>query len=1230
MTSSDDDEQFSAVLRAVAASPTIPLRPDGVLGGRFLLRRILGEGAFGLVYEAEDRKHGRRVALKLLRRAQQGWLYRFKREFRVLHEMAHPNLVALDELFFLEDHWFFTMEMLDATHFPGRTDGLTILRSRLRQVFEGLAFLHAANITHRDIKPSNVLVTREGRVVLVDFGLVTEESSEDTSVASAVVGTPVYMAPEQAAARKVGSPADVYAVGVMLYELLTGLTPIKGSPLQILAEKQTREPPPPIAVAPSVPEDLNELCVQLLRLDPALRPSAADAARSLGPVLSSTINATGGGSRQRRNRLFGRQGELDRLCSAFDASTAGKLVTVLVHGESGIGKSCLVRHFTAQLLEHCSEIILLEGRCYEREAVPYKTLDGIVDALSHRLSRWPASDVATVLPTQFGELAQIFPVLLRVPQIAKEYQRLANMVDPYELRQRGFDQLRDLFCRLARHRTTVITIDDLQWADEDGLRALAELLRQPNAPSLMLVGMLRASPEQALGPLRATLPSDAIEIQLAPLPDSEATALAEDMLQSRDAAHISLQQIVAEARGHPLFIEELSRHAVSSTASSDSLKLDDAIRGRIAQLEQTAQQIVELVAVAGKPLPRYVAAMAVKLDVIELKRIVGSLRAANLIRPTSIRDVPAIEAYHDRVREAVLARVEMTRLCRLHRTLALSFEASSHSDPETLAIHWRGAKDAELAVKYATEAGNQAAQAFAFDRAARWYDEALELLPSDNANRPALHIQLGEALAFAGRGGIAAKHFELAAVTSSPLVALDLRRRASQALLLSGRIDEGITTIRTALSSLGVGIPKTPAKALVSLLLRRAVLRLRGLRFSERPACDVSPRMLGRIDYCESLASAFSYVDPLLGSDLHTRQVLLALRAGEPGRVSRALAGEAVYSASIGLLHRAERCLLLSQDIANRVNEPSVSGRVSLCRGMVSALLGRWLEAFHHMEDANRILGVGVPGVAWELDVIRDFEMELLGWMGRLEELTRGVTAGIHDAEDRGDLFFANSMRIGLSNLIWLKSDEVDHAWSETERAAREWSHGGFHIQHFWNLYAKVQIELYRGAFRAAHVRLHSQWGQLRRSLLLRVQYFRIIMLELRARTTLAAACDLSRTSPGDSRALIAAVERCIHKLMHERVCWAQAFGRLLQAGVENVRGNRERTVQLLSTAVEALHSADMTLFATAAEQRLAPLIGGITGTALTARATSWLASQSVAVPHRFITMLTPAFAVSP
>ena len=225
---------------------------------RFRLIRLLGQGGMGVVYEAEDGELGLRVALKLLPGLQPDLLRRFKKEFRAAANIRHPNVVRFGDLFSDGERWFFTMELVQgvdlfshvrglagdsnvSTLVPPDPDSETVrapkqavlpkrpeqkgtldqprVRERFSQLAQGLAAIHAAGQIHRDIKPSNVLVTREGRVVILDFGLATEGEVRTTFFGA---GTPAYMAPEQSSADPVTPAADWYSFGVMLYEALTG------------------------------------------------------------------------------------------------------------------------------------------------------------------------------------------------------------------------------------------------------------------------------------------------------------------------------------------------------------------------------------------------------------------------------------------------------------------------------------------------------------------------------------------------------------------------------------------------------------------------------------------------------------------------------------------------------------------------------------------------------------------------------------------------------------------------------------------------------------------------------------------------------------------------------------------------------------------------------------------------------------------------------------------------
>src|SRR5262245_40099008 len=232
----------------------------------------------GVVYEALDRERNARVALKTLRDLDADGIYYLKREFRALADVAHLNLVQLHELHQVGERWFFTMELLEGTDLlthvrdesppellPSgviyQRPNLARLRASLRQLAQGVAALHASGKLHRDIKPSNALVTPQGRVVLLDFGLVTDLTLTRLyqTLAPKLVGTPAYLAPEQAA-RQLPSPAcDWYSVGALLYEALAGVPPFTGNLLEVLMAKQQHDPPPPSSLAPSVPADLEAL-----------------------------------------------------------------------------------------------------------------------------------------------------------------------------------------------------------------------------------------------------------------------------------------------------------------------------------------------------------------------------------------------------------------------------------------------------------------------------------------------------------------------------------------------------------------------------------------------------------------------------------------------------------------------------------------------------------------------------------------------------------------------------------------------------------------------------------------------------------------------------------------------------------------------------------------------------------------------------------------------------------
>ena len=332
---------------------------------RFTVLRRLGAGGMGVVYAVHDGVRDEAVALKTLRRARPADVSRLKREFRSLADIAHPNVVCLYELVVEPDHCFFTMELVDGLgvsdyvrapvadagddRCEGQRADAGLVRSVLRQLVAGVSALHGHGKLHRDIKPSNIMVRPDGRVVILDFGLMSDARPSPAAADDRMAGTPAYLAPEQHAGADPSEASDWYAVGVTLYEALTGRLPFEGSWHELGSRKRHSDPPPPASIEPQVPDDLNEICMGLLCRDPERRLSGRDALDRLvdrGTRPPETLRRE---PRRPTPCFVGRARQLAILTASFAAVSEGRAAAVCVHGPSGIGKTALVQQFLDQV-----------------------------------------------------------------------------------------------------------------------------------------------------------------------------------------------------------------------------------------------------------------------------------------------------------------------------------------------------------------------------------------------------------------------------------------------------------------------------------------------------------------------------------------------------------------------------------------------------------------------------------------------------------------------------------------------------------------------------------------------------------------------------------------------------------------------------------------------------------------------------------------------------------------
>ena len=319
----------------------------------------------GVVYEAFDPLRATRVALKVLTRATPASVTLFKNEFRSLADVHHPNLVSLYDLFEHDGQWFFTMEFVEGGRLfdlvDAAADRWRAVRGAMAGLADGLDALHRAKILHRDVKPSNIMAAADGRVVLLDFGLVADlEPGRDNHPVFA--GTPKYMSPEQVRREPLTAASDCYSLGVVLSEMLQA---------------------PAAGHVAAIPNDLAALRDRLLEHAPERRPSALDVLEFLRPRTGSVVPGHSQALSSGALRLVGRAGERRVLDSALPRAAGGPLV-VAVEGHSGIGKTALVNEFLRDTRRQ-GQALALSARCYERESISFNVFDSVSDGLNAHL-----------------------------------------------------------------------------------------------------------------------------------------------------------------------------------------------------------------------------------------------------------------------------------------------------------------------------------------------------------------------------------------------------------------------------------------------------------------------------------------------------------------------------------------------------------------------------------------------------------------------------------------------------------------------------------------------------------------------------------------------------------------------------------------------------------------------------------------------------------------------------
>jgi len=712
----------------------------------------------GTVYQAHDTLLDRDVAVKLLSEPGLGTEGRARllREAQSAARLNHPNIIAIYDAGQADDTPYIIMELVQGRSLHEQPAvGLERILAVARQVCAALQHAHAHGIIHRDLKPENVLITNEGVAKLSDFGLARSIASR-ISQEGAITGTVFYLAPEQALGQELDGRADLYALGVMLYEMVAGVLPFTADdPIAVITQHLYAPLVPPRAHNSQIPPRLEALILRLLSKQRDDRPPDAGVVQAELEAIArapqpAAMPEPGLLERIGRGRMIGRRRELSEARLLWEKAAVGQAQVLLVSGEPGIGKTRLVRELMTRAEVTGGQALV--GECYAEGGAPYAPF-----AQVFRKALANGAGAGHVEPPRFvlADLLAVAPDLrLRFPDVP-----LNPPLDPQAEQQRLFENVVTFFSLLSAHLPLLLVLEDVHWADQASLALLRHLARRlpknDGRERLMIAATYREVELDESLPFQEVLQTLnrerlASRIKLTRL-DQQASARLiaallgqEDLAQSETSGAIGqafVESIYRETEGNPFFIEEVCKSLVESGNVSlengrwhyptpEALQVPQSVRvaiqARTGKLPPAQQEVLRLAAVIGREFEFDLLAGASEVDEDELIASLETAERAQLIEETGSQRGGAFRFVHALIPTTLVDGLSGLRRRKLHRQVGEALERLHPADLVGLAYHFAQAEAADKALDYLKQAGERAQSRYANDDAIRYYSEALE------------------------------------------------------------------------------------------------------------------------------------------------------------------------------------------------------------------------------------------------------------------------------------------------------------------------------------------------------------------------------------------------------------------------------------------------------------------------------------------------------------------------
>ena len=765
---------------------------EQTLSNRYQLLSELGRGGMGVVYRALDPLLNREVAVKLIPptlltpETEQ----RFQREAQLVAQMDHPAVVPIFDFGKHEGSLFFVMPVVQGTNLRWfeREAALTLgeVLDIGIQIAEALEYSHSRGVIHRDIKPENIMVTREEggkvRVRVMDFGLARGAAESKITKTGTIAGTLAYMSPEQVSAGGIDHRSDIYSLGTVLYECLTGEPPFSGELQSILYRIVHEIPQPPRSLGADINEDLEGAILSCIAKEPGKRPQrATEVADSLrrcqtrlnhsdltkSVVMTKTMMLP----RVALSPFIGREKELGELQKRLNTAISGECQFVVVSGEPGSGKTRLLDEI--EHLAKARKLLVLHGRSIERDgAFPYQ---GFCEAIQEyfRLKEAPSAasgmiELADIAP----DLLSLFPMLTEISEIRSAVTGESKLSQQVSIqgpdnRTHIFELLARTLTRLTGGKPLILLLEDLH-AAEISIEALQYIVRRLGPTPTLIAGTYRSTDVDQRHPLMRMLDTFRGDrrfttIALGPFSSSEHRHFLETLIGGPKLADTLVERLYEATEGNPFFTKELVRSLLDSggiskdqtgawgLAGATDLSTGDlpatiqqAVEKRIERLPDNLREILAIASVIGRAFDfRELQTLAEGKDVEEA---IDHLIEDGLIEEERESRGDRLTFSSGVVRDVLYSGIPRRKRRSLHRKYAEQIEKRHSGRLERiypqLVHHFSQGDVPDKTVEYALRLARNALDAFSAEDAFRAAKTAIDFLDEEWEGEP---IAEGEA-----------------------------------------------------------------------------------------------------------------------------------------------------------------------------------------------------------------------------------------------------------------------------------------------------------------------------------------------------------------------------------------------------------------------------------------------------------------------------------------------------